>query len=338
VPKNIPLGALARATTKAEGAVPTTAELFAAGKAGRTAAKESGFVAPEADVARLRDEFAAVSKEEGHAKLAPKTSGIMEDGLPASGPMTAPELITLRRQLTNAGKNGGSEAQAAKDAKGIVDKYLGENIPEANTANANFAAGYRSKAIDKAIDDASRANNPDAALVSQFRAIRNDPKKSRGYSADELEKMDNIIGGGVPGALKRLGGLIGGAGDIRTLITAGPTVGIAPVFGYALRKIGNAVTNNEVQKLSEMVRSSAPASKAVSASLKDWSIAAHAFEVEPSVRAMAKVTIASRNLSNNLNVAGISVPPNYLLRAIKGPVKAANDQKSPNVQDVGQEE
>jgi hypothetical protein len=338
VPKNIPLGTVARAATKGEKVIPTTSELFAAGAAGRTAAKESGFVAPAEDVARLRDEFAAVSKEEGHAKLAPKTSGIMEDGLPVDGPMSAPELITLRRQLVNAGKNGGSEAQAAKDAKGILDKYMGENIPDANAANANFAAGYRSKAIDRAIDVASTTKNPGASIISQLRALRFNPKTAKGFSADETEKIDSILKSGVPDKLKDVGGFIGGAGDLRSWIAGSFTGGVAPVFGYGLRKIGNAITDNQVQQLSEMVRSNSPRAKAVSASLRDWSTATHAFEVDPSVRAMARVTIASRNLSNNLSVAGISVPPNLLIRAIKGPVNAATNQKGPDVQGPGQQE
>ncbi len=54
IPKNIPLGAISRAATGAEKAVPSTSELFAAGRAGREAARTSDFVAPAQDVAALR--------------------------------------------------------------------------------------------------------------------------------------------------------------------------------------------------------------------------------------------------------------------------------------------
>jgi len=337
VPKNIPLGAVARAATKAEGAVPTTSELFTAGSAGREAARESSFVAPAEDVSKLRADFAEKSRVQGHATLAPKVSQIMNEGLPESGPMAAPDLVTLRTQLANATKLGGGEAQGAKDAKKIIDKYMGENIPDANAANANFAAGYRAKAVDRVIDNASRAVNPEAALISGLRTIRNSEKNSRGFSADELAKMDDIIKSGIPNKLKSGGRFIGGAGDLRTWAASVFATPLAPIFGYGMRKLGNAITDSQVQQLSEMVRSNSPKAKAVSASLRDWSTATHAFEVDPSVRAMARVSIASRNLSNNLQVAGVSVSPSHLLRAIAGPVKASNNQESPNLQVIGQE-
>ncbi len=258
----------------------------------------------------------------------------MDEGLPASGPMTAPELVTLRQQLANAGKNGGTEAGAAKDAKKIVDSYLGQNIPDANAANANFTTAFKSKALDRVVDNASRANNPEAALISGIRSIRNGKNAQRDFSADELAKMDDIINSGLPKALKSGGRFIGGAGDLRAWIAGALASPAAPVFGYALRKIGSAITNNEVAKLSEMVRSNAPAAKAVSASLKDWSIATHAFEVDPSVRAFARLTLASRNLSNNLKVGGIAVPPDKLLRAVHGAVKGRSNPEQPEPERV----
>ena len=47
--------------------------------------------------------------------------------------------------------------------------------------------------------------------------------------------------------------------------------------------------------------------------LNDWSNASQAFEVSPVPRNLARLSIASRNLSNNLSDVGITIAPEHLI-------------------------
>jgi hypothetical protein len=61
----------------------------------------------------------------------------------------------------------------------------------------------------------------------------------------------------------------------------------------------------------------------------DYRAAAAAFETSPSARTVARLSLASRNLSTNLKDIGISFSPENLMRAIQGPGPSAADQEQP---------
>jgi hypothetical protein len=138
----------------------------------------------------------------------------------------------------------------------------------------------------------------------------------RGFSQDELAQMYRINKGTFSGdAARFLGNLGGGGGGIGAFVTGTVTKGVAPVLGYGFKKLGNAITAREVARLDEMVRSRSPLGQRLAKPLEDWSTAAQEFETSPVARNVARLTLASKNLSNNLADVGIQVPADKLASA-----------------------
>jgi hypothetical protein len=103
---------------------------------------------------------------------------------------------------------------------------------------------------------------------------------------------------------------------------------VALIIGAGLRKLGNVLTANKVNKLSELIRSESPLGKRLRGPVEEWSRAATAAERAPNARSLASLTLASRNLSNNLRDAGISISQNDLLRALQGPIQGRPDDEN----------
>src|SRR5262245_32269997 len=78
-------------------------------------------------------------------------------------------------------------------------------------------------------------------------------------------------------------------------------------------QLGNVLTGRQLTKLDELMRSRTPT---VMNPFNEWSTAAQQFEVSPVPRNLARLTIASRNLSNNLSDTGITISPGDLVRSI----------------------
>jgi len=114
-------------------------------------------------------------------------------------------------------------------------------------------------------------------------------------------------------------------------VVARPPGAMRPVIGYALERLGGRLTPGEIESLSRMIRSGAPFAKGISNSLEAWSKHARAATENPRTpRLAAMVTIASRNLANNLKDAGISMEPDDLARSILEPAgeRADADQQA----------
>lgn len=341
VPKRIPVPA-ARAEPRAIPKVPPTAEeLFDAASEGYKKARASEFrMAPEA-TAELSAGIKADLGEAGYRDfLTPKTFKAVDE-LKLDAPSNVADIEAVRRALNIAAKDP-AEKDAARRAIMAIDEKLGAAVPEIAQARGNYAAASRAEALEEAGEKAQRqaasansGQNIDNATRQQIKAILNSPSRRRGYSANELAQMEVIVQGTRMGDAARFGGnLLGGGGGLGTMLTAsagafatGGPGAIAPVFGYALKKIGNKATADQVVKLEEMVRSRSPLGQAVGAATKNWSEAVQAFELEPSVKNFVRLSIASRNLSNTAHGAQISLTPDSLLRSVTGSVPAAADQE-----------
>lgn len=342
IPKRIPT--LARAEPKAiPKAAPSTEELFAAADKGYEAARASPFkMAPEETAAMSRG-IADNLTEAGYRDfLAPKTFRALGE-FKMDAPSNVADIEAVRRALNIAARDP-AEKDAARRAITAIDDTLGPKVPEIAAARGNYAAASRSETIQEATEkaqlqagSANSGQNIDNATRQQFKSILNSPSKRRGFSANELAQMEVIVKGTQAGDAARFAGnLLGGGGGLGAVVTAGAgamaTGGIgavAPIFGFGLKKLGNHLTQGQVAKLDEMVRSRAPQAKAVSSSVKDWSEAVQAFEVNPSLKAYARVTVASRNLATNLHGVGITTTPDGLLKAIQGGVRGAAEEEQP---------
>jgi len=143
----------------------------------------------------------------------------------------------------------------------------------AGEARGNWSAKKRAETIQDALEKAERqagsahsGANTDNAIRQQIKSIRNNPKKSRGYTEEELAKMDEIIHGSTGGNVLRTGGnLLGGGGGLGAALTAGggalaagPLGAAAPLVGYGLKQAGAASTRRQVDELLEMIRRRSP--------------------------------------------------------------------------------
>lgn len=343
IPKRIPT--MARAEVKAAPkAAPSTEELFAAADKGYKEARASGFtMAPEETIAMSKG-IADNLTEAGYRDfLAPKTFRALGE-FKTDAPSNVADIEAVRRALNIAAKDP-AEKDAARRAITAIDDTLGPKVPAIADARANYAAGSRAETIqeagEKAALQAGSANsgqNIQNATRQQFKSILNSPARRRGFSANELAQMELIVKGTKGSDAARFAGnLLGGGGGLGAVAVAGvggmATGGIgaiAPIFGYGFKKLGNHLTQGQVAKLDEMVRSRAPQAKAVGSSVKDWSEAVQTFETSPSLKAYARVTVASRNLANNLHGVGIATTPDGLLKSIQGGMGAAAEDEQPS--------
>jgi muramidase (phage lysozyme) len=351
-----PLGAVLPAG-KAATAVATAPELKAAARAGFESAPIKDLeVAPRAISEfgqGLRAKLNAAGIDEN---LAPKTFGVLSkvESVPAdAAAVTGANLQSLRRTFQMAaGTPDKTERMAASKAIEAIDELI-PNIaakdilsgdPKAAaqawaTARGNYAAAMRSDEIAKAVIKAQRqaesagsGANIDNATRQNFKAILNNDKRSRGFSADELAAMEQAVRGTTWGNFARLigkaaptgivsGALSGGAG----LAAGGPAGAILlPLAGLIGKKIGDRSTANQIARLDELVRSRAPLSN----SMQEMASKVTALETTRSPRTMSAAVIAARNLSNNLKDAGISLSPGDIIRALQAPATGrAEDQQ-----------
>lgn len=174
-----------------------------------------------------------------------------------------------------------AEASAAQHAIEHINNYLpsltqgdliaGDAAGAANIldqARSNWGAAKRAQQVELLLNKADRqaarsgsGSNIENARRQKIAQILDNPKKSVGYSPDEIGAMDQIVEGTpTRNALRKVGRL--GVSDGLSLLLHGGTAltthGLnlpIAVGGTVARKIGEALTASEGRKLSEMIRS-----------------------------------------------------------------------------------
>lgn len=291
--------------------------------------------------------------------LAPKTFGILSKAqtAPAGSFATADNLLSLRRTLGKAALSiDPTERMAAKSAMSGIDAFL-EKVPQSGVlsgdpaaassaikdGNANYSAAKHAELIDqktvRAELRAAAANsgqNVANTIRQRMADILLNPKERRGFSTSELALMNKIVRGTpTQNILRGAGNLLGGGGGLGAVVSAGAGAmatggpgAIAPVVGFALKKLGNAMTLRQVEQLSEAVRNRSPLGQAVQNSAADWQKAHDALVKAPSASKFSAFAIASRNLSNNLASIGVNVAPVQIMRSVQGPTDAKADSEN----------
>lgn len=339
-------------------AVPTIEELKNAAKAGYQSAEIKGLTVDASTVTNLsRTVQTELNKIGIDENLAPKVFGILSklEKAPPGAVSTGENLVTLRKMFGKAaGSIDPTERLAAKEAQKLLDDFM-ENIPASNvlsgdaaaaskalkTANANYSAAMQSSNIDqktvRAELRAAAANSGQnvANTVRQRMAdILINPKERRGYTAAELKQMERIVRGTITQNTARFAGNVMGGGGGLGMLAAGTAGALAtggwgvaaPAVGFALKALGNRLTLKEVERLSQAVRARSPLGNSMAA----FGTKAQAFQKLQTPAAFAAVSLASRNLSNNLKDAGISLAPSDILRALQGPVAGRAEDEQPN--------
>jgi hypothetical protein len=281
-----PLGPGLKAAKAATGGVaPSLEEITAASNAGYSAARSAGVVIEPKAVADLSSDLTKELTKAGYRDyLAPKTFRAIEELKALENPTY--EDVESVRQLLNRAAADPLEKDAVRRAIDGLDGFV-EGLSEdsvisgdasqlskvAGEARGNWSAKKRSETIQDALEKAERqagsahsGANTDNAIRQQIKSIRNNPKKSRGYTEEELAKMDEIIHGSTGGNMLRTGGnLLGGGGGLGAALTAGggalaagPLGAAAPLVGYGLKQAGAASTRRQVDELLEMIRRRSP--------------------------------------------------------------------------------
>jgi hypothetical protein len=84
---------------------------------------------------------------------------------------------------------------------------------------------------------------------------------------------------------------------------------LAPAAGYAFKKLSGAMASADVNRLQELVRSRSPLGRQMQSSLGKFGQAATSARGSPTPKNIARLMLASRNLSTNLADAGITASP-----------------------------
>jgi hypothetical protein len=230
-------------------AVPSAAELKAAGGAGYDAARNSGLeIAGDAVGQMAQGLQQTLQGDRGIIeKTAPKTFSILGElaNPPQGATVGIPGLQAARRGLTGISMEGGTEGLAARQSIKTIDGFL-ENLDPASVvagtstaqdvsntlrnANANYAAAQRSNTLtgeldrantgvlDRAEANAAAANsgtNLDNSIRQRVRSLLANPKELAGFSQEEIDALNQVNKGTfTQNAARIVGNLLGGGGGL----------------------------------------------------------------------------------------------------------------------------
>lgn len=338
IPKNIP--GVARAPEEfipTRPATPTEGMLRAQASRQYQSPEVTGTMLPPTAATRLSDQIMTdLARGRANDVTAPTVYslvGRIEQPPAGAAGFSVNNIETLRQQLGEIGpiKDGTGrvinkpELRAAQIARSRIDEFLRQNAPEAaatlEQARGNISAAEGAATINRkefrAELRAAAANsgmNISNTMRQRIADILLDPAQRRGYSRAELAMMDRIVRGTTTENLLRTGSnILGGGGGAHAFYSGVLTGGAAPAVGFALKSLSNRMTANNIQRLNDMIRADSPLGRQLQTPLSDWGAAQEAFAAAPTARNRARLTIASRNLSNNLSDAGVKITPDRLI-------------------------
>lgn len=290
-------GALVAPSGAAADALPTTEQLLAAGSQGRNAFRSLPFATRDGVMqqwaADTLDDFQNGNKGFYQAN-APQTHSILQDIANHNGSAWTSDLDSWQDRLSNVSGTPREEAAALAAKRALEDRMtsftpaqtlMGDPDEVARTwneAQANYAAGMRSQAVNAALDTAqanadaaNNGHNVGNATRSQFKKFVTNDVASQGFSPDEMAQANRVVSGTTTGNLLRSvsSGLGGGGGIMQGLAVGaggylgsqsgepgGTAVGaVAPlIFGALARRGANSSVLRQAANLDQLVRSRAP--------------------------------------------------------------------------------
>jgi hypothetical protein len=272
-------------------AVPEASEIKAAAQQAYKRSEAAGVIIKPEWTQRVSNEIRSDLADLGyHPALAPKVGVVLShlDEL-GQGNVTLKGVDTLRKMA------GAARSDADPFTKYIgeqvtkkIDKHLDDlNLNDVLTGNKTegvralqearglWATSRKSEMVDQALEKAAlqagsagSGGNIDNAIRQQFKAILNNPKKSRGLTEDERAAMREIVVGNATQNALRLAGKLApnGNGLMLTIqaaggaATGGATLPLA-IAGSAAKSIADKSTSNNVYALARLIRSGGDASK-----------------------------------------------------------------------------
>jgi hypothetical protein len=164
------------------------------------------------------------------------------------------DLDKVRRRLSKLYKSADDEVAILSIIKSIDDTVASKAstsalMTAAKAANAKYSKAQLLEKAFKKADDQVSSTGSGGNIVNKYRqtltSIKNDPKKARFFSEDELATMDRIVSGGFgPNTLRLIGKLSPSGNGLMTALNIG-AVATNPAF------IGVTVTGTTAKALSE---------------------------------------------------------------------------------------
>lgn len=283
-------------TAEAAPTIASTQQLKNAGSAAYKAADDAGVLIKPAPVEDMANSIKSDLADFGyHPQMQPLIAPILGELDRINGQnITTKQVQIIRRMANNARLSSDPSTRTLGGT--IVNKVddLMQNLQpndivqgDAASAAANLQQGAqlwkqysKSKAIDTASDkaDLNAATSGSGGNVAnttrqQIKAILINPKRLAGYTADEIEQMNDIARGGkltnalrligkfspTTGALPAMAGAsAAGSGLTGAMMTGNPLLamtGLVPLIGYGAKALSDSRTLQGVQDLSELIRS-----------------------------------------------------------------------------------
>ena len=336
---------------KTASTVPSSKKLYDAATAAYEAPEVAALKMHPKTMTFFGEDAAAALKTQGYDPLlAPKTFGLLEKATVApdgSQFVTANNVQTIRRMLGKAAESPDkTERAAAQIAQRKLDDFMA-NIPRnavlegdataaskiLQDARGNYAAASRSDRFQNALElaekQAARAGvggNWENATRQRITSILNSPAKSRGLSSVEKSALEDYVQGTFTrNSLRVATKVLGGDNPLMAAIHAGfaySTYGVslaAPLTGFALKKINNAISAKELIRLDELLRSRSPLAKETSQAITNWTQAGGALTQQPTTQNATRFFAASQFLGNKFESVGVSADIQKLMEPFQGP-------------------
>lgn len=336
---------------KTASAVPSSKKLYDAATAAYNAPEVAALKMHPQAMTFFGEETAAALKTQGYDPLlAPKTFGLLEKAtvVPEGSQFgTANNVQTIRRMLGKAAESPDkTERAAAQIAQHKLDDFMA-NIPQnavlegdaaaasktLQDARGNYAAASRSDRFQNALElaekQAARAGvggNWENATRQRITSILNSPAKSRGLSSAEKSALEDYVQGTFTrNSLRVATKVMGGDNPLMAAIHAGfaySTYGAslaAPLTGFALKKINNAISAKELTKIDELLRSRSPLAKETEKAISNWTQAGGALTNQPTTQNATRFFAASQLLGDKFKTVGVNADIQKLMEPFQGP-------------------
>lgn len=236
----------------------------------------------QAEMKQIVDDIAAKVMSEGlDPTLHPGATAAMKRLVDASATgMTVKDAQTLRRVISAAGKDvmNPDQGRIAGIMLDDFDTFVGRKAPELGQARKLYHQAKKAETLQelvkKAEDNAGANYNAagfETALRQQFKSLLHNKRALRGFTAEEIAAIREIVRGGpIDNAMRWLGRFSMGSpfsagvtalgpASLATLLTGNPVVGGAVglgtmVAGQGARHAATKATTGRAQVLDAMVR------------------------------------------------------------------------------------
>ena len=278
-------------------------DLYKSSDAAYNAARAKGVVAAPEEIGALRQSIESGLAGKTREFAEPEAFSPLKNLSPDAG-----DIIAVRDMY-----KGGVPSAAKGLARESIDDFLSARMPELETARAEYGAASRAGRLGEATERAEgAAQGYDRAMRGEARKILNSQTGTRGYTDEQIKMLEGIRDGG---KLISAAGQYTGRMNLPSMLAAYASGG-ATLPGFALAKLADKMTAAKVAKLDLSLRMRPDLAPRIELPMKEWAKIAELAKTEPNARNLSKLTLATRNMTNNLKDADIYLDPNELLKEL----------------------